>query len=155
MNKKRYSLLRDAYLDFVFADSGNGPWVPCARCGTELSNRPWVRLETEFEVDHVEPRSQAPEKLCDPMNLQLLCQPCNVAKGAKPRDFRTEEQIDRQARWAASLLFQECCRLRKELDDRNRSIARTRARNLGSELSAGRRRRRRKWNGKKRQSDLF
>ncbi|WP_245710799.1 HNH endonuclease [Citreimonas salinaria] len=49
------------------------PW--CIRCGAQAA-----------EVDHIIPRSKAPERRLDPTNLQSLCKPCH--SGAKQREER-------------------------------------------------------------------
>ena len=42
-----------------------------------------------LHVDHIAPRSVAPELSLDPRNLQVLCEDCNVGKGAEcDRDWR-------------------------------------------------------------------
>lgn len=47
----------------------------CRRCGAPAR-----------EVDHIVPRSVAPERRLDPTNLQSLCTPCH--SGAKQREER-------------------------------------------------------------------
>ena len=47
----------------------------CIRCGKQA-----------VEVDHIIPRSVAPERRRDPTNLQSLCKPCH--SGAKQREER-------------------------------------------------------------------
>lgn len=49
----------------------------CVRCGAPAR-----------EVDHVIPRSVAPERRLDPTNLQGLCTPCH--SGAKQREERRQ-----------------------------------------------------------------
>ena len=39
----------------------------------------------EFHIDHIQPLSKYPEKALNPRNLQLLCGPCNLSKGAKEK----------------------------------------------------------------------
>jgi len=46
-----------------------------------------------MHVDHVKPRYIYPKLALDPANLQVLCDDCNVGKGAwDDTDWRTEEQ---------------------------------------------------------------
>jgi hypothetical protein len=40
-----------------------------------------------IHVDHIKPRSKYPELELDPSNLQLLCEDCNLGKGAKTQTF--------------------------------------------------------------------
>ena len=55
----------------------------CARCGLRFGPRPEAG---GFHVDHVTPLSRGGSDW--PRNLQLLCAPCNLAKGSKtPAEF--------------------------------------------------------------------
>ena len=53
-----------------------------------LRKHPWCRRcgDPAREVDHIVPRSAAPERRLDPTNLQSLCTPCH--SGAKQREER-------------------------------------------------------------------
>jgi hypothetical protein len=48
--------------------------LACECCGM-------VDVES-FHVDHIHPRSTHPELALDPANLQVLCDACNIGKGA-------------------------------------------------------------------------
>ena len=48
----------------------------CLRCGTT----------EDLTIDHIVPRSQGGSNQSD--NLQVLCEPCNAAKGARFYDYR-------------------------------------------------------------------
>jgi hypothetical protein len=46
----------------------------------------------QWHVDHIHPRSSHPELALDLANLQVLCEDCNVGKGARyTTDWRYEE----------------------------------------------------------------
>jgi 5-methylcytosine-specific restriction endonuclease McrA len=87
---ERYSKARIANLNFLesnawrmkrfeaFAKYGN----ICQCCGMRP---PQVTLH----VDHVKPRMTHPELALDITNLQILCEACNIGKGARySMDFR-------------------------------------------------------------------
>lgn len=63
----------------------------CCMCGNtaQTSGRP-------MHVDHAIPRSTAPSRELDQSNLQVLCEQCNLGKGAtswsKPADTRKENK---------------------------------------------------------------
>lgn len=61
----------------------------CMLCGIGPGHGVW------FHVDHIKPRFHYPELAYDINNLQVLCQQCNVGKGAKKKgelDFRPKEE---------------------------------------------------------------
>lgn len=47
----------------------------CQACGVD-------GLETRFHVDHIKPRSRFPALALEEANLQVLCEACNLGKGA-------------------------------------------------------------------------
>jgi HNH endonuclease len=48
----------------------------------------------QWHVDHIRPRSSHPELALEPANLQVLCEDCNVGKGARyATDWRCEEPV--------------------------------------------------------------
>lgn len=56
----------------------------CLKCGSEH----------QIQVDHVKPRFRYPELALDVTNLQVLCWPCNKAKGYHDEtDYRTGFQL--------------------------------------------------------------
>lgn len=61
-------------------------WRTC-RYATLLQQGNWCRCcgrrppDVELHVDHIEPRSLAPERAWDLSNLQVLCRDCNLGKG--------------------------------------------------------------------------
>jgi len=61
----------------------------CQCCGAHRS--PTVQIH----VDHVKPRSKYPALALDLSNLQILCEPCNIGKGAwDDTDWREQETTD-------------------------------------------------------------
>lgn len=48
----------------------------CQLCGKSAKD------EVKIHVDHIKPRSKYPELALDIKNLQILCEDCNLAKGA-------------------------------------------------------------------------
>jgi 5-methylcytosine-specific restriction endonuclease McrA len=54
--------------------AGNGR---CAMCGNTA-----ITSGKPLHVDHIKPRSQFPELELIPANLQVLCELCNIGKGA-------------------------------------------------------------------------
>jgi hypothetical protein len=71
INSRRYRKQRE----LVFKMHGR----VCAYCGTD---------EGEMHIDHIIPRSKGGDHSLD--NLQVLCKPCNQAKGAKETFFPTQ-----------------------------------------------------------------
>lgn len=62
-------------------------WV-CRYCG---GRAPIVPLH----VDHIKPRSRFPELELEAMNLQVLCEDCNIGKGAKMFKPKRKGQMSR------------------------------------------------------------
>lgn len=54
----------------------------CSVCGKSKKEHGVI-----MHVDHIKPRSRFPELELDKKNLQLLCEECNIGKGAKPQTF--------------------------------------------------------------------
>lgn len=55
----------------------------CLACGVEGPN-------AKIHVDHIKPRSRYPELSLDINNLQILCEACNLGKGAEDEtDWRS------------------------------------------------------------------
>lgn len=54
----------------------------CSVCGKSNKEHGII-----IHVDHVKPRSKFPELELDKNNLQILCEECNIGKGAKPQTF--------------------------------------------------------------------
>ena len=52
----------------------------CARCGAR------GRHGTKLHVDHIKALSRFPELALDLSNLQILCEKCNITKGARSSD---------------------------------------------------------------------
>lgn len=88
---RRYSKARIHSMNFLnsrewrekrfeaFARYGNR----CQCCGKKPP-------EVVLHVDHIKPRATHPELCLDITNLQILCEDCNIGKGAKYEiDFRT------------------------------------------------------------------
>jgi len=48
----------------------------CAACGASVDKG------VKLHVDHIKPVSKFPDLALDPTNLQVLCQTCNLGKGA-------------------------------------------------------------------------
>lgn len=48
----------------------------CQCCGARASMR------SPLHVDHIKPRARFPELALDPNNLQVMCEDCNLGKGA-------------------------------------------------------------------------
>jgi len=38
---------------------------------------------TRYHVDHIKPKSKYPDLAYDKTNLQVLCEECNIGKGAR------------------------------------------------------------------------
>lgn len=58
----------------------------CVNCGIGVTNRPSLSLTESanleiLNVDHIQPLRFFWDRRCDPTNLQILCGPCNKAKG--------------------------------------------------------------------------
>lgn len=50
--------------------------------------------EGQMHVDHIIPKSRAPQLALAMSNLQILCRACNIGKGDScDKDFRPKEQI--------------------------------------------------------------
>ena len=54
----------------------------CSVCGKSKKEHGVI-----MHVDHIKPRSKFQELELDKNNLQLLCEECNIGKGAKPQTF--------------------------------------------------------------------
>lgn len=52
----------------------------CFRCVFCLRRERWVRRRATFHIDHLVPRSEAPERECDYTNLVYVCASCNSVK---------------------------------------------------------------------------
>lgn len=62
----------------------------CSLCGR--SNR---LHSVVLHVDHIKPRSKYPHLSLDIANLQILCEDCNLGKGARDEtDWRSEPEVD-------------------------------------------------------------
>ena len=65
-----------------------GFWI-CFSCHTTLN-------KSHVVLDHIVPRSAAPELKDNPFNFQPICKTCNVAKNDTTRDYRPREFIKYQ-----------------------------------------------------------
>lgn len=64
----------------------------CMACGATRSDG------VKIHVDHIKPRSKYPHLELDLSNLQVLCEECNVGKGASDCvDWRRPDERDRDA----------------------------------------------------------
>ncbi|MCA9188311.1 MAG: HNH endonuclease signature motif containing protein [Pirellulaceae bacterium] len=65
------------------------PWLRdefTFRCVYCLKREMWGQVTGEFELDHFEPKSLAPERTLDYFNLVYACRRCNSAKLDQPID---------------------------------------------------------------------
>lgn len=65
------------------------PWLRdefTFRCVYCLKRETWGQVTGEFELDHFEPQSLAPERTLDYFNLVYACRRCNSVKSGQPID---------------------------------------------------------------------
>ena len=75
---------RSLRIDALEANRERYGMLTCECCLTGTTGR--------WHVDHIMPRSSHPELALEPANLQVLCEDCNLGKGARyATDWRYEE----------------------------------------------------------------
>lgn len=85
---KNYDKWQKVRSDFLAANPPNHEgYYTCYLC------RQWIPAE-EITVDHVVPRSRAPNLRYDFSNFAFCCGSCNAAKGSKVVNHQQEDYIE-------------------------------------------------------------